>query len=187
VEVNETLLKELMAKDMPDKLLAEKATMKSQNKGCSPSEATKMQEEKVKADGNCLFNCLTLAMEGVVNKPQETREMVVSIMMSQPDVFTEAELGKPPETYFTWLLSGSKAWGGIPELKALSTLYQVEIGVVVIQEEEILMFGHTMGYKERVYVLYDGTHYNLLVSASSKQRRFPPEDEKAFQGCLNIA
>ena len=106
--------------------------MKGINKGCKPSDAIKIVKETVKADGNCLFNCVTLAMEGVVNKPDETRQIVVSVMMSQPGVFNKAELGKEPSEYFKWLLSGSSAWGGIPELKALSQLYEVEIGVVVI-------------------------------------------------------
>lgn len=91
-----------------------------------------MVKHQIKADGNCLFNCLTMAQEGVVDKPEETRQMVVSVMMSQPELFNDSELGKPPAEYFKWLLSGSKAWGGIPELKALSTLYECEIGVVVI-------------------------------------------------------
>ena len=56
--------------------------MKGINKGCKPSDAIKIVKETVKADGNCLFNCVTLAMEGVVNKPDETRQIVVSVMMS---------------------------------------------------------------------------------------------------------
>jgi len=118
-------------------------------------------------------------MEGVVDKPDETRQMVVSIMLSQPDIYTKDELGKAPEDYFKWLLSGNSAWGGIPELKALSTLYDVEIGVVVIQDVEVLMFGHDRGYESRVYVLYDGTHYNLCVDAHN-HRTFKPNDERAY-------
>ena len=94
--------------------------MKGLNKGCLASQALKIVKETVKADGNCLFNCATLAMEGVVNKPDETRSIVASVMASQPEIFNKAELGKTPEEYFAWLLSGPSAWGGIPELKALS-------------------------------------------------------------------
>ena len=67
--VDEVKLKELRAKEVPDELLKEKATMKPNNKGCDPKVATKMKKETIKGDGHCLFNCLTLAMEGVVNKP----------------------------------------------------------------------------------------------------------------------
>jgi len=101
-------------------------------------------------------------------------------MMSNPDKYNREELGKDPQAYIEWLTSGSHAWGGIPELKALGDLYGVEMGVVVIQDMEVLMFGHNMGLQERVYVLFDGTHYNLIVHKRSNGeivRRFNPSDE----------
>ena len=102
------------------------------NKGCKPEDALKMCKHLVKADGNCLFNCLSQAMEGVKDKPDEIRQTVAMVMISQPDIFNAEELGKPVDKYVEWLTSGSSAWGGIPELKALSQFYGVEIGVVVI-------------------------------------------------------
>lgn len=120
--------------------------MIGENKGCKPEEALKIEKHLVKADGNCLFNCLTQAMEGVKDKPQECRETVAVVMLSQPEVFTCEELGKPVDKYIEWLTSGSSAWGGIPELKALSQLFSVEIGVVVIADGEILLFGLKKGY-----------------------------------------
>jgi hypothetical protein len=58
--------------------------MKGSNNGCHPSQARKIIKETVHADGHCLFNCATLALEGVVNKPMEVRETIASIMMSDP-------------------------------------------------------------------------------------------------------
>ena len=58
--------------------------MKSNNIGCDPAQATKIVKETVHADGNCLFNCGTLALEGVTNKAVEVRETIASIMMSDP-------------------------------------------------------------------------------------------------------
>ena len=75
-------MQDLAAKTADQKLLEEKASMKALNKGCASSESTLMKKQTVKADGNCLFNCITLAMEGVVDKPDETRQMVVSVMYS---------------------------------------------------------------------------------------------------------
>ena len=70
-----------------------------------------------------------------------------------------------------------QAWGGIPEIKALSTLYQVKIGVVVIQDVEVLRFGHNPScYERRIYVLYDGTHKNLCVNALNKSSFFPDDE-----------
>ena len=114
------------------KLLDEKKSMKASNLGCDPSQATQMEKEYIKADGNCLFNCASLAMEGTVDKPGEIRQMVASIMMSNPEKYSREELGKDPQAYIDWLTSGPHAWGGIPELMALSDLYGIELGVVVI-------------------------------------------------------
>ena len=140
--------------------------MAPKNIGCDPAQATKMDKELVKADGNCLFNCASLAMENTVSKPDEMRQLTASIMMSHPEKFDRNELGKDPAQYIEWLTSGPHAWGGIPELKALADLYSVEFGVVVIADVEVLMFNHNKGLSERVYVLFDGTHYNLCVHNS---------------------
>ena len=145
----------------------------------------------MKADGNCLFNCASLAMEGTVDKPGEMRQITVSIMASNPDKYNRGELGRDPQEYFNWLTSGPAAWGGIPELKALGDFYSVEMAVVVIQDIEVLLFNHNKGLSERVYVLFDGTHYNLCVHkpqpSASPIRRFNPADEQAYQGVLELA
>jgi len=60
------------------------------------------------------------------------------------------------------LVGSSSAWGGMPELKALCMFYKAEFAVVVISDVEVLLFGKGKGYSKRVYVLYDGTHYNLI-------------------------
>ena len=78
------------------KLLEEKRSMLADNVGCDPAQATSMQKEFVKADGNCLFNCASLAMEGTVEKPAEMRQVTASIMMSNPEKYSREELGKDP-------------------------------------------------------------------------------------------
>ena len=112
------------------------------------------------------------------------REICASIMLSDPMTFSEQELGKKPEEYIQWLTSGNSAWGGIPELRALAMLYETEIGVVVIQDVEVLLFGKGTSSK-RIYVLYDGTHYNLI--GFGQQRIFESSNDKAYTGCLELA
>lgn len=54
----------------------------------------------------------------------------------------------------------------------------------------MLLFNHNKGLQERVYVLFDGTHYNLCVQKRQGQlpvRRFAPTDEQAYQGMLELA
>ncbi len=43
--------------------------------------------------------------------------------------------------YVKWITSGSSAWGGIPELKAMAQYYECEFAVAVIADSEILVFG----------------------------------------------
>ena len=52
-------------------------------------------------------------------------------MLQNPGKYNADELGKEPLKYIEWLTSGPEAWGGIPELKALGEIYDVEFGVVV--------------------------------------------------------
>ena len=47
-----------------------------------------------------------------------------------------------------------------------------------------MVFGLEKGYKQRVYIVYDGSHYNLVVSKDSKT--FDPADDKTYTGCLNF-
>ena len=50
--------------------------------------------------------------------------------------------------------------------------------MVVIRDLDVLVYGGGQGYQKRVYVLYDGTHYNLAISKESKT--FDPSDDKAY-------
>ena len=53
-------------------------------------------------------------------------------MLANPNKYDEKEFGKDPKKYVEWLTSGPSAWGGTPELKALSEIYNVEIGLGII-------------------------------------------------------
>ena len=67
-------------------------------------------------------------------------------MLSDPQTFNFSELGKDPKEYVAWLCSGNKAWGGIPELKALAMYFETEFAVVVISDLEVLVFGKGKNY-----------------------------------------
>lgn len=48
----------------------ELSELKPSNVGCPNDQATLMEKELIKADGNCLFNCASMALENTVSKPQ---------------------------------------------------------------------------------------------------------------------
>jgi hypothetical protein len=62
-------------------------------------------------------------------------------MLSDPVTFNKQELSKDPYEYVQWLTGSSAAWGGIPELKALSKIYETQLAVVVIEDVDVLVFG----------------------------------------------
>ena len=66
-------------------------------------------------------------------------------MLANPDKYDEKEFGKDPKKYVEWIMSGPSAWGGTPELKALSEIYDVEIGLGIIEDSKIIVFGHSQG------------------------------------------
>lgn len=51
------------------------------------------EELKVKGDGSCLFNSITLAMEDTVFKSQETRQLIAGYILSNPKKYTKDFLG----------------------------------------------------------------------------------------------
>lgn len=100
-------------------------------------------------------------------------------------MFDRKLLGDNPEDYVKWLTLGSSSWGGVPELNALALHYETEFGVVVMSDQKIELFGADRGYTKRVYILFDGAHYNLIKS--NEVRVFDPKDKLAYEGCLVLA
>ena len=116
--------------------------MKPANVGCDPKQAKKIKPIGIDGDGNCLFNSVSFCMEDTVEKPDEIRRMVADHMLANPDRYNEEEFGKDPQKYLEWLTSGPEAWGGTPELKALSELYNIELALCIIEDGAIIVFGH---------------------------------------------
>ena len=52
-------------------------------------------------------------------------------------------------------------WGGIPELNILSEIFQKEVCVIEIGQGAVHKFGSIE--HQKVFLMYDGTHYNAGV------------------------
>lgn len=50
----------------------------------------------IKADGSCLFNAVSLAVENTIEISDKLREIVASIILSDPQNYGELVLGKDP-------------------------------------------------------------------------------------------
>ena len=56
-------------------------------------------------------------------------------------------------------------WGGGIELAVLAEHYSTELGAVDCQTQRVDLFGQGLGFTERVLLIYDGVHYDLLARA----------------------
>ncbi|XP_057620724.1 ubiquitin thioesterase OTU1-like [Chionomys nivalis] len=126
----------------------------------------------VPADNSCLFTSLYYVVEGGVLNPgcaPDMRRLIAQIVASNPDLYSEAILGKTNEEYCEWI-KRDDTWGGTIEISILSKFYQCEICVVDTQTVRTDRFGEDAGYTKRVLLIYDGIHYDPL------QRNFPDPD-----------
>lgn len=115
-------------------------------------------------------------------------------MRNRPDLYTEAVLGKPPKEYSAWILDPTQ-WGGEIELFILSQYYGAEIVAIEIKSQHSYVYGEGKSYTRRIYVLYDGVHYDAIAGAagtasapeSMDVRQFPAGDEESKAKALALA
>lgn len=81
------------------------------------------------------------------------------------DKIDEAILGRPNAEYCEWIRKPA-SWGGAIEVSILSNYYGVEVDVVDITNALINRFGEDKEYGMRVFLLFDGIHYDPLYLES---------------------
>lgn len=89
------------------------------------------------------------------------RSLVASAVEQDPDEFSEAILGMPNVEYCKWIMEPD-AWGGAIELSILSKYYGIEIAVVDSINAIINRFGEDHHYPLRVFLMFDGIHFDPL-------------------------
>ncbi|KAH9518919.1 aminotransferase [Bulinus truncatus] len=122
----------------------------------------------VPADNSCLFTSVYLLMNDGLHDTSASlnlREIIAGIVSNDPTTYSEAFLGKPNSSYCKWILD-KNSWGGGIELSILSQYYSTEIAVVDTQSGRVDRFGEDRSYKERVFLIYDGIHYDPLIYES---------------------
>eukprot|EP00434_Breviolum_minutum_P039550 symbB.v1.2.035124.t2/scaffold4665.1/size36745/2 len=119
------------------------------------------------------------------DKASELRETVAAVVLSDPDTWTEAMLGKAPEEYVEWIQDPQR-WGGGIELAILAAHYATEIAAVDIQTLRISVFGEGQGFQNRAFVIYDGIHYDVLVRRG-EQKLFETTDQGMLEEAIKVA
>lgn len=89
------------------------------------------------------------------------REIIANAVASSPEEYSEAILGKPNSEYCDWIMK-SNSWGGAIELSILSKFYGLEIAVVDSSNGIINRFGEDQRFANRIFLIFDGIHYDPL-------------------------
>jgi len=117
----------------------------------------------IPADNSCLFNSIGYSL---LNKsleyPRRLRDQVAKAVIENPGYYTEAFLGRPPADYIDFITTPS-AWGGQIELLVFSKLFECEIVACDIVRNQVDIYGQEGNYVRRIYVMYDGAHYDCLA------------------------
>ncbi|KAK9887559.1 hypothetical protein WA026_023365 [Henosepilachna vigintioctopunctata] len=119
----------------------------------------------VPADNSCLFGSLFFVLNRRVDDSGEAllwlRDLVAETISKGPDTYSEAILGRPVAEYCSWIRQPT-SWGGAIEISVLATYYGIEIAVVDTLNGIINRFGEDQKYPVRVFLMFDGIHYDPL-------------------------
>lgn len=137
----------------------------------SDSHLSVVMRKVIDADNSCLFNAIAYLQSSTASDARSTshyRRIVAESIRNDPSVYLSdmVDESRSPEEYAQWILEPSK-WGGEIEMSILSSQLHVEIAAVDIETTMIYIYGEGRGYDQRLYLLYDGIHYDALVMAPS--------------------
>jgi ubiquitin thioesterase OTU1 len=118
------------------------------------------------------------------------REVISQTVHDSQQEYNEGILGRPNDEYCAWILQ-PESWGGAIEVSILCKYHGIEIDVVDITNALINRFGEDQNYGMRIFLLFDGIHYDALYMESNSGRPprtlFPIEDENVFLQAQQIA
>lgn len=122
-----------------------------------------LMKQVVPADNSCLFTSIGFVLSGKVDTTvaPSMRQIIAEVVSKDTEVYSEAILGKPNGEYCKWILKPD-SWGGAIELAVLSNYYGIEMAVVDTLNAIINRFGEDQRYGHRVFLLFDGIHYDPL-------------------------
>ncbi|XP_037817883.1 ubiquitin thioesterase OTU1 [Lucilia sericata] len=146
----------------------------------------------VPADNSCLFTSVRFVLNGKVDNEgsEMMRHIIAQEVAANPQEYNDAVLGKSNAEYCSWIQKPD-SWGGAIEVAILSSYYGIEIDVVDIQNAIINRFGEDKNYGLRVFLLFDGIHYDPLYmetdGGGAPATIFPVEEMGVYQQAEQLA
>ncbi|GLH03117.1 hypothetical protein R5R35_007690 [Gryllus longicercus] len=151
-----------------------------------------LMRKVVPADNSCLFTSIGFVLGGKVDPTCAPfmRQIIAETVAGDSGTYSEAILGQPNHSYCEWILKPD-SWGGAIELAVLSQFYGIEIAVVDTLNAIINRFGEDQRYAQRVFLVFDGIHYDPLYlepfEGGSVQTIFLTTDERILQEAEQLA
>ncbi|CAD7004829.1 ubiquitin thioesterase OTU1 [Ceratitis capitata] len=175
LEDDEALARRLQAEEEEEQLrqvVANATSVEGSNGPSAPIELPSgssgsfdgiLLKKVVPADNSCLFTSIRFVLNGRIDNEgsEMMRHIIAQEVSADPQVYNDAVLGKSNAEYCAWIQK-SDSWGGAIEVSILSNYYGIEIDVVDIQNAIINRFGEDKNYGLRVFLLFDGIHYDPL-------------------------
>ena len=117
----------------------------------------------VNHDNSCLFASiayLTIPENFCDSSALIYRLLIVDYLKNND--FDKSLLGGSKEEYIEQL-SEPDFWGGGIELQIFTKIFEVQIASIDVQSGRVDIFGESENYEKRIYVVYNGYHYDPLV------------------------
>lgn len=139
-------------------------------------------------DNSCIFNSLSYALYGPDAykpggqcPPSVLREIVVDTILSRPDVYNEAILGRKVHDYCNWI-SKKDSWGGAIELGIFAGHFKIQINCLDIELGQFISFENENEKPSSFIILiYLGIHYDVLAV---NKHLLNSESDKKGDSCL---
>ncbi|KAL0270875.1 UNVERIFIED_CONTAM: hypothetical protein PYX00_008148 [Menopon gallinae] len=151
-----------------------------------------LMRKVVPADNSCLFTSVGFTISGKVDSScvPYMRQLIAEHVAQDTETYSEAILGKSTDEYCKWIMKPD-SWGGAIELSILSGYYGIEMDVVDTINAIINRFGEDKNYSQRIFLIFDGVHYDPLYLELSDggdiQTIFPVSDEAILQEAQLLA
>ncbi|XP_042877565.1 ubiquitin thioesterase OTU1-like [Penaeus japonicus] len=147
----------------------------------------------VPSDNSCLFASIYYLVNGGgeidTKELHAMRQVVATVIHSQPDVYSEALLEKSNNDYCKWILKET-SWGGAIELSVFSNYYEIEIVALDAKTGVLNRFGEDKRFDHRMIVMYDGIHYDPVYMETFEGGTltiFPTTDDSVLAQAKDIA
>ncbi|KAJ2952187.1 hypothetical protein O0L34_g4467 [Tuta absoluta] len=150
-----------------------------------------LMKKVVPSDNSCLFTSIGFVLNGQIDTSAHTlmRQIIAMEVASDHDTYNEGVLGRPNTEYCVWIQQPT-SWGGAIEVAILSRFYGIEMAVVDTLNAIINRFGEDQNYGQRVFLLFDGVHYDPLYLEQADggiQTIFPMEDMDIYNEAEQLA